>query len=242
MATTQYVTGNDRAAQEAQELAAAEAEFNGTTVDPEAQAQDTQPEVSQDTPQASDVDWEKRYKDLQSHHDRTTQELKGQLKELGGEPDEADRVAELERQLADLAADKEARETDDIVAQAQATVGSVHPDFVSVINTKEFSEWIQGQPKVYQDAIYADRPDAQLSVDALTLFKVQSGYLDAQTQAARQAQTEQAAMNINGGHREAPASQTEKTWSWAEIQALSPYEYDKLEAEIDAAIQSGRVR
>lgn len=238
---TQFMSGEERAAQEERELAAAEAAFNGEQVDPE--IQDTPNEQPEAQPQAEpEVNWEKRYKDLQSHHDRTTQELREKLKEHGVEPEETDKVAELERQLAELQADKETRETQDLVAQAQAAVGAAHPDFVTVINSPEFAQWIQGQPQVYQDAIYAERPDAQMAIDALTLFKVQSGEPQRQAAAAQQQMLEQAAMDVRGGHREAPQATAEKQWTWAEIQSLSPREYDKLEAEIDAAIRDGRVR
>lgn len=235
-----YMTGEERAAQEAAELATAEAAFNGEPAEPE----QVTPEVPQEPaePQEPAVDWEKRYKDLQSHHDKTTNELRGKLKEAGVEPEEADKVAEMEKQLAELQADKELRETEDLVAQAQATVGAAHPDFVSVINSPEFAQWIQGQPDVYRDAIYADRPDAQMSIDALTLFKVQSGFNDRKATEAQRAQLDEAAMDVRGGHREAPQTSNEKVWTWGEIQSLSPHEYDKLEAEIDAAIRDGRVR
>lgn len=239
MATPQFMSGEERAAQEERELAAAEAAFNGEPQEPE----QVTPEVPQEPaePQEPAVDWEKRYKDLQSHHDKTTNELRAKLKEHGVEPEETDQVAELQKQLAELQAKEEARETDDYVAQAQEAVGAVHPDFVNVINSPEFAQWIQTQPQVYQDAIYADRPDAPLAIDALTLFKVQSGEPQRQAEAAQRAQLEQAAMDVRGGHREAPQASAEKQWTWAEIQSLSPHEYDKLETEIDKAIRDGRV-
>lgn len=240
MATQQYMSGEERAAQEDAELQAAEAAFNGQPTDLEQKPQDTHTEPVEQR-QETPVDWEKRYKDLQSFHDKSTDELKNKLKEAGVEPEDTDKVAVLEAQLAELQGKQEEIEIRDLVAQAQETVGSVHPDFVSVINSGEFVEWIKGQSQVYHDAIYADRPDAQMSIDALTLFKVQSGYNDRQVAAQQQQMAEQAAMGINGGHREAPNSQQEKVWTWTEIQALSADEYAKLESTIDKAITDGRV-
>lgn len=242
MATQQqYMSGEDRAEQEAAELAAAEREFNGEPQAPADILQDT-PNEPANAPQESDVDWEKRYKDLQSYTDKQKNELQEKLREAGVEPDEADKVAEMEKQLQELRAKDEARETQDLVAQAQATVSAAHPDFVSVINSQEFAAWIKTQPQVYQDAIYADRPDATMSVDALTLYKVQSGHSDREAAKQHQQQLDQAALNVGGGHREAPVSQQEKVWSWNEIQSLTPLEYEKFEKEIDAALLEGRVR
>lgn len=245
MATQKYMTGATRASIEEEELKAAEqayAESIGTaphqedTRKEEIQEQDVQQE------KPSEVDWEKRYKDLQSHADKTKNELMSKLKEAGVEPEESDRVAEMELQLAELRSKDEQRETLDLVARAQEAVHTAHPDFVQVINSSEFAEWIKTRPQVYQDAIYDDRPDAAMASDALTLFKVQSGYNDRKAAQANKQLQDQAALSVGGGHREVPASQQEKVWSWNEIQSLTPSEYDKLESVIDKALQEGRVR
>ncbi|AHK11951.1 hypothetical protein CHOED_091 [Vibrio phage CHOED] len=242
-----YMTGETRAAMEAQELEAAELAYSGTPQDPEV-TQDTpnvEPEATQKSFEEVQHELEvaqKRYRDLQSHHDKTKNELEGKLREAGIEPEEADKVAELQAQLAELQAKEAEREVQSVVAQAQEIVAGSHPDFVSVINSQGFAEWIKGQPQVYQDAIYADRPDAALAVDVLTLFKVQSGYGERQHQEAQRQVMDQAAMAVNGGHREAPQSDNAKVWTWSEIQKLSPHEYAKLEGEIDKALAEGRVR
>lgn len=244
--TKQYMSGEERAAQEDAELQAAEKAYNDEFGAPDAVEEQTQAtsDEAQQASQEAAVDWEKRYKDLQSHHDKTTNELNQRLKELGAgaEPTTEDEVKQLREQLEALQGKEQARELEAAVAQAQAAVGQAHPDFVNVINSQEFAEWIKAQPQVYQDAIYAERPDASLAIDALTLFKVQSGSMQRSAAQEQQQQMEQAAMAVNGGHREAPQASNEKVWTWAEIQSLSAHDYDKLEAEIDKAIRDGRVR
>lgn len=248
---TEYMTGATRLQQEDAELAAAEkayAEAHGLdlpqedTQAPQAEAPAQAPaQEPAEAPQEHEVDWQKRYKDAQSHFTKQTNELKEKLKAAGVEPEETDKVAELEQQLAILQAKDADRETIDLVAQAQAAVSAVHPDFVQVIDSPDFAAWIKEQPEVYQKAIYDDRPDAAMASNALTLFKVQSGFNERQAQMNQQQLQDQAAMSVSGGHREAPQSQQEKVWTWNEIQSLSPYEYDKLESTIDKAIQEGRV-
>lgn len=247
---TEMLNKEQREAKENAELAAAEAayaEANGTTTEAPAPTTD---EVTDDgtrgTPEATPeqtqetVDWEKRYKDLQSYHDKEKTDLLDKLKAAGVEPDETDRVAELEEQLSQLQAKETQRETTDAVAQAQKAVSTAHPDFVGVISSPEFSEWIKSQPEVYQHAIYDDRPDANLAINALTLFKVQSGSMNQASQ-AKQAQ-DQAALAVSRGHREVPQTTQEKVWSWNEINKLSPSEYAKYEKAIDAAYQKGLIR
>lgn len=239
MTTETYMTKEQREAKEEAELRAAEEALMGTDG---TQERAPQPTVEpQEPPKEPEVDWQKRYKDLQSYHDKSTNELKDKLREAGVEPEETDKVAELEKQLADLQERESQRETLDLVTSAQEAVANAHPDYVAVISSPEFPEWIKEQPEVYQHAIYDDRPDARLSIDALTLFKTQSGFAQRQRQQEQRQVQDQAAMSVSGGHREVPQTDTKKVWTWAEIQSLTPSQYDKLEAEIDAAMQEGRV-
>ena len=248
---TELLNKEQREAKEAAELAQAEAQYaaaNGTTIEEPTQTQETvtddgtrgTPEATQTEPQKDTVDWEKRYKDLQSYHDKEKSELLNKLKEAGVEPDETDRVAELEAQLADLQAKETVRETENAVAQAQKAVSQAHPDFVGVISSPEFAEWIKGQPDAYQHAIYDDRPDAKLAIDALTLYKLSNG-VDAKSMQAKQ-ERDLAAMAVGSGHREVPQTQQEKVWTWNEINKMHPTEYAKHEAEIDAAFRKGLIR
>lgn len=245
---TELLNKEQREAKEDAELAAAEAAFEAehgtatpnTTDEVVDDGTRGTPSEAPEQSKAEEVDWEKRYKDLQSYHDKEKAELLGKLKEAGVEPDETDRVAELEAQLAELQAKENVRETESAVADAQKAVSSAHPDFVAVISSPDFAEWIKGQPDVYQHAIYDDRPNASLAIDALTLFKVQTGNAQA-SQRAKQMQ-DQAALSVSGGHREIPQTKQEKVWTWAEINHMSPSEYSAHEKEIDAAFSKGLIR
>lgn len=247
-----FLTGNQREAAEAAELEAAEAAMNGTQVDPQVEAlapTDTpvEPEMN---PSEDKSDWESRYKHLQSHGDKVKADLQAQLQEAqtklkelqGGEPTTEEEVAKLREELATLQGKDEARETESHVSDAQTKVGQAHPDFVGIIQSQEFADWIKGQPQVFQDAIYADRPDAQMAINALTLYKTSGGFNARQEEAQQAQMLDQAAMAVNNGHREQPQANTAKQWTWAEINALSPSQYDKFESEIDQAIAEGRVR
>lgn len=240
-----YETRDQRNARQDAELEQAEAEFNGTQVDPQ-----VEPEAPLDTPAEPEqeaeatIDWEKRYKDLQSHSDKTKGELQGRIAELEGNavPSTEEEVAELKAQLEELQGKEANRETETLVAEAQQQVGNAHPDFVGIIQSKEFAEWIKTQPQVFQDAIYAERPDAPMAINALTLYKTSGDFQQRQAAEQQQLNADQAAMAVNSGHREQPQANTQKQWTWAEINALSPSQYDKFEAEIDAAMSEGRIR
>jgi chromosome segregation ATPase len=240
--TQLYKTSSQREATEDAELAAAERALSMTTDSPEITPVDT-PTDTKAEPTEPQVDWEKRYKDHQSYADKQMATLQSELKALKGEkPSTEDEVNALREQVASLQGKEALRETESIVQQAQNQVGEAHPDFVGIINSHEFAEWVKTQPQVYQDAVYAERPDAVMAINALTLFKTGTGYNQRQDKAKQAKMQQDAAMSVNGGHREAPQSSTEKVWTYAEIDSLSPTQYDKLEATIDKAISEGRVR
>lgn len=246
MTDTQLLSRTEREAKEDAELVAAELALGITQDSPEQTPEVAEVDTLTEpvTPEAEPVvDWEKRYKDHQSYADKKTADLEAELKTLRGEtPSTEEEVQTLRKQIEDLQGKDTLRETETHVNDAQTQVGNAHPDFVGIIQSHEFAEWIKTQPQVFQDAIYADRPDAVMAINALTLYKTGTGF-QSKAEQTQQLQTMQdAAMSVQAGHREAPQSSTEKIWTYAEIDALSPSQYDKLEATIDVAISEGRVQ
>lgn len=221
---TQYLSGEQRQALEAQELAAAEAALN-----PQA---DTQQQQQQ---QPDTVNWEQRYRDLQSHSSKQVAELKSKLPAQDFETENE----KLQRQVAELHLDLAARNVADDVRDAQAAVGQAHPDFVAVVGSVAFAEWIKVQPEVFYKAIYDDVPNAELAIRALSLFKLETQ----QHQPRQQQQPDPASMQQRQGMRDAPQELNgPKVWTMSEIKSLNPTQYAQHEAEIDKAFAEGRIR
>lgn len=223
--TQKYMTGEQRRAQLQAELD----QLEGKTMDP----QDPVDTQIQD-PAPAPVDWEKRYKDLQSHSTKQIQELRAQIPAQDFETENE----ALQRKVAELHADLEARKTSEAVRDAQAAVGAAHPDFVSVISSEAFATWIKAQPEVFQKAIYDDIPNAQIAIKAISLFKLET--TPAQPAAQR---PDPASMNMRNSRRGMPEGvKGPKIWSMAEIQRMTPQQYAQHEAEIDKAFAEGRIR
>lgn len=228
---SQYETGAERAAREAAELVALEAQAGG-----QQPAQDP----SQGTPApagqqaaAQPIDWEKRYKDLQSHHDKTISELKSQLPAQDFETENE----KLQRQVAELHQDLAQRNIADKVREAQQQVGAAHPDFVGIIQSEQFATWIESQPDIFKNSIYGEIPDATLAIKVLTLFKAEA------TPAQPQVEPDPAAMAVGRGQTGVPQEATgPKIWSMAEINRMNPSQYAQHADEIDKAFAEGRVR
>lgn len=223
---TQYLSGAQRHQQEIDELAAAEAAMNPQHVDTQQQQQQQQPDP---------VNWEQRYKDLQSHSSKQVAELKSKIPAQDFETENE----KLQRQVAELHDDLAARNVADNVRDAQAAVGMAHPDFEAVIGSAEFAQWIKLQPEVFANAIYDDVPNAQLAIRALSLFKMEHQQAPQQ----REQRPDPASMNMRQGMRDVPQEIAgPKIWSMREIQLMNPAQYAQHEAEIDLAFEQGRIR
>lgn len=196
------------------------------------------------------VDWEKRYKDLQSHADKQRAEAEKQLKALQSQMESAgiqmeapDEMAQLRDQIKQLEDFKHTAEVQAAVRKAQEAVAQAHPDFEEIITDPLFEEWIATQPEVFKDSIYNEIPDAALATKALTLFKAETGLVgESVAKSNLRKEQELAAQGVKAGGREAPQSKQEKVWTYEEIQRMKPHEYAAHAAEIDKAYAEGRIR
>lgn len=169
------------------------------------------------------VDWEKRYKDLQSFQSKRENELRDQIKGLEAAdssfkapttPDQMDTFKEehpeVYNMMLTLAHQKASEATQGINAQlqtyeeermmtefteAQSRIKAAHPDFMDVVQGNEFQDWAKGQPAQVQQWIYNNPDDPDLAIIALDRYKA--------TRDAATAQVAQAA------HLEEEAQQTQ---------------------------------
>lgn len=232
-----YMTGEQRREQLQQELDALD---NAQ----DQQVADTRLQQESQQQQPDTVNWEKRYKDAQSHFSKQVTELKSKIPAQDFETENE----KLQRQVAELHGDLNARNVADKVREAQAAVGQVHPDFNEVIASEAFATWIKVQPEVFYKSIYDDVPNASLAIKALTLFKIENQPQQPEQRQPQQQQQQQrqqpdpASMQMRHGMREVPNENGPKVWTMKEIQSLTPAQYEQHEAAIDAAFVAGRIR
>ncbi|MEE8598084.1 MAG: hypothetical protein V3S69_00930 [Dehalococcoidales bacterium] len=175
-----------------------------------APATEVEPQPSVETPavtnlmQGTDtssegVNWEKRYKDLQSFQSKRENELRDQIKGLETAdssftapttPEQMDAFKgehpEVYNMMLTLAHQKASEATQGINAQletyeeermmseftdAQATIKATHPDFMDVVQTAEFQGWAQNQPQQVQQWIYNNPDDPDMAIIALDRYK-----------------------------------------------------------------------
>jgi hypothetical protein len=162
------------------------------------------------------VDWEKRYKDLQSFQSKRENELRDKIKGLEAAdssfkapttPEQMEAFKgehpEVYNMMLTLAHQKASEATQGISAQlqtyeeermmtefteAQARIKAAHPDFMDVVQGNDFQAWAQSQPVQVQQWIYNNPDDPDMAIIALDRYKA--------TRAAAAAQAEQQAAHL----------------------------------------------
>ena len=219
----------------------------------------------------SQPNYKKRYDDLKKHYDSRLSEFKQREQELIAEatanrpeyqapktaeeleqfkaeyPDvyevvetvahlqSEDKVASLQQRLDAL----QERETEILKREAEKDLMAKHPDFTELRNSEEFHQWAEAQPEEIKDWIYNNPNNASLASKAIDLFKMENGITpinSSQNKSERSSAADMVSTKTTTVDEKQP-----KIWTQQEIAALPMAEYDRLEKEIDKAVEEGRV-
>ena len=219
----------------------------------------------------SQPNYKKRYDDLKKHYDSRLSEFKQREQELIAEatanrpeyqapktaeeleqfkaeyPDvyevvetvahlqSEDKVASLQQRLDAL----QERETEILKREAEKDLIAQHPDFEDIRNSNEFHTWAESQPEEIKDWIYNNPNNASLASKAIDLFKLENGLAPvkpSQNKSVRSSAADMVSTKTTTVDEKQP-----KIWTQQEIAALPMAEYDRLEKEIDKAVEEGRV-
>ena len=129
-----------------------------------------------------------------------------------------------------------------IVQSAFKQLNSAHPDFNEIKATPEFLAWLEEQPATIADGIRKNNTDPKWAIRTVDLYKADVGISSNNTRTVsnRKLDAAQAVLktktnptSINSGNK--------KVWKMSEIQNMRPWDFEKYEADIDAAMRDGRV-
>jgi len=215
--------------------------------------------------------YKKRYDDLKKHYDTRLSEFKQREQELIAEatanrpeyqapksaeeleqfkaeyPDvyevvetvahlqSEDKVASLQQRLDAL----QERESEILKREAEKDLITKHPDFEDLRNSDQFHAWAESQPEEIKDWIYNNPNNASLASKAIDLFKMENGIVPvkpSQNKSERSSAADMVSTKTTTVDEKQP-----KIWTQQEIAALPMAEYDRLEKEIDKAVEEGRV-
>jgi hypothetical protein len=224
-------------------------------------------ETTQEKP---DHDYKKRYDDLKRHYDTKLAEFQAEKQQLEAATRQAnvpmpktveeleefkaqypdvygvvetvaamqasERTNELQKELEVI---KE-REKETVVQAAYRELTANHPDFDTIKSDDKFLAWLQEQPESISDGIYKNNTDARWASRVLDLYKADAGISKKKTSKAK---TDAATSVRAPKARDITSEQSGETriWKASEIRSLKPWEFEKLESELDSARQEGRI-
>ena len=116
----------------------------------------------------------------------------------------------------------------------------LHPDFDELKSSEEFTEWLQGQPKSISNGVYDNATDAQWAGRVVDLYKSDKGL---NKKSAKPRKKQDAAMSVStpAAREVASTAENKRIWKASEIGKMKPWEFEKAEAELDAARAEGRI-
>lgn len=135
------------------------------------------------------------------------------------------KVEELERSLA--------------AERAMARLIQLHPDFLEIRADPAFHDWASKKSKRVQDALYENDTDAEAAAEVVDLYKAEQTKVTKQAAPAPRADRG-AATAVRAPAASAPVGDGQHVWKESDVERMSDRDYNKYEAEIDAARASGK--
>jgi len=129
--------------------------------------------------------------------------------------------------------------------EAETELFEKHPDFADLRDSDEFHAWAESQPEDIQAWVYRNPDNVRLASRAIDLFKQDMGVASnkkKQTRNKSRSSSSRAADMVSTKTTTIDATAEPKIWTQEEIAALPMDEFDRLEPEIDKALEEGRVR
>lgn len=114
----------------------------------------------------------------------------------------------------------------------------LQPDFNEIKTDEKFLSWLEEQPTSISDGIYKNNKDARWAARVIDLYKADAGLTKkkAKSSSAADAVTKTSTREVR-----AEATDGKKIWKASEIGKMKPWQFEKLESELDTARAEGRI-
>ena len=215
--------------------------------------------------------YKKRYDDLKKHYDKKLDEWKTEREALEAAnkvsdtgvqvPTTPEEITEFKQKypdvykvvesVASMQAEQRAgdlrgeidslkkREEDLVVQSAYKELLSQHPDFQEIKTDEKFLQWLDEQPESISDGIYKNNKDARWASRVLDLYKADVGMNKEPKKTVKSAA--QTVKSTKAKEIVTDTNANKKVWKGSDIARLKPWEFEKVEAEIDLARNEGRI-
>lgn len=123
--------------------------------------------------------------------------------------------------------------------KAEAELMRLHPDFDEIRDTDDFHNWVEGQTKWIQQALYENETDAMSAARAIDLYKADMGI--GKKQRSTRDTDRDAAKAVRTSRGSNPESKGESGYiKESEVERMSAREYEARQEEIVSAIKAGK--
>jgi hypothetical protein len=146
-----------------------------------------------------------------------------------------ERAQILEQELETI---REKEQNTRVQAAYQELINS-HPDFNEIRQDEKFLGWLEEQPPSISDGILKNNTDARWASRVVDLYKADVNITPKRTKKKK----EDAAVSIGAAKaRDLTDSRTEgRVFKASDIAKMKPWEFEKMESEIDSARAEGRI-
>ena len=212
--------------------------------------------------ESKEVDYKKRYDDLKKHYDAKQSEWKQKFETMpkqetqpkGNLDDFKTKYPEVHEAVSELATNKAESQIASLKEQVDSLKKKekelekqkafeellrLQPTFEKLRKDQLFLDWLEVQPLSISDGIYKNGSDALWASRVIDLYYSDTGVKKATKPNKK---NEDAATNVTSQNtREVAPSQQKKVWKASEIERMKPWDFEKLEKEIDEARVEGRI-
>ena len=133
------------------------------------------------------------------------------------------------------------REKDLVVQNAYKELLNVHPDFPEFKDDEKFLLWLDDQPTSISEGITKNNTDSKWAIRVLDLYKADTGKTTKKPSQKQQASAAESVKTTRSREVKLDSQQGKKIWKGSDIAKLKPWEFEKVEAELDLARQEGRI-
>jgi len=147
-----------------------------------------------------------------------------------------DRLKSLKSEIETL----KGREVELKIQGAYKELLAAHPEFAELKTDERFLNWLDNQPTSISDGIYKNNTDSRWAIRVVDLYKADVG-APKQRRKSRDADPAAAVTKTVAKDVVNEAKPDKRTWKASEIGRLKPWEFEKVESELDAARAEGRI-
>jgi len=118
---------------------------------------------------------------------------------------------------------------------------NAHPDFNDLKADEKFLEWLEEQPSSIADGIYNNNTDSKWAARVVDLYKADNNIGTKKQTRPKKNEDAAAAVTRQNAKEVSTKDNNGKIWKASQIAKMRPWEFEKMEAELDLARQEGRI-